>query len=93
MARPRHETFDKQKIVAENRRAKFDFALDESFEAGIALTGMRGSAPSCTTTDQLRSAGVSTCSAVRLRIQGAWRRRRRRVAGKACRKGRRNYRT
>lgn len=39
MARPRHETFDKQKIVAENRRAKFDFALDESFEAGIALTG------------------------------------------------------
>ena len=39
MARPRPTTFDKQKIVAENRRARFDYALDEVFEAGIVLTG------------------------------------------------------
>lgn len=31
--------FDKKKIVAENRRARFDFAIDEVFEAGIALQG------------------------------------------------------
>jgi SsrA-binding protein len=39
MARPRPAVFDKQKIVAENRRARYDFAIDEVFEAGIALTG------------------------------------------------------
>ncbi len=39
MARPKPPTFDKQKTVAENRRAKFDYAIDEKFEAGIALTG------------------------------------------------------
>ena len=39
MARPRPETFDKKKVVAENRRARFDYALDEKFEAGIALSG------------------------------------------------------
>ena len=39
MARPRPATFDKKKIVAENRRARFDFAIDEVFEAGIALQG------------------------------------------------------
>ncbi len=39
MARPRHAQFDKVKIVAENRRARFDYAIDEVFEAGIALTG------------------------------------------------------
>ena len=39
MARPRHATFDKKKIVAENRRARFDYAIDEVFEAGIVLTG------------------------------------------------------
>ncbi|WP_114951174.1 SsrA-binding protein SmpB [Sphingosinicella terrae] len=39
MARPRHATFDKKKIVAENRRARFDYAIEETFEAGIALTG------------------------------------------------------
>ncbi|MEE9434188.1 MAG: SsrA-binding protein SmpB [Sphingorhabdus sp.] len=39
MARPRHATFDKVKTVAENRRARFDFAIDDTFEAGIALTG------------------------------------------------------
>jgi SsrA-binding protein len=39
MARPRHAEFDKKKIVAENRRARFDYAIEETYEAGIALTG------------------------------------------------------
>ena len=39
MARPRPATFDKVKTVAENRRARYDYALEDRFEAGIALTG------------------------------------------------------
>jgi SsrA-binding protein len=39
MVRPRPATFDKQKVVAENRRARFDYAVEDVFEAGIALTG------------------------------------------------------
>jgi SsrA-binding protein len=39
MARPRPLAFDKQKIVAENRRARFDYAIEDKYEAGIALTG------------------------------------------------------
>ena len=39
MARPIHPPFDKQKVVAENRRARFDYYIDETLEAGIALTG------------------------------------------------------
>ncbi len=39
MARPRTEEFDKQKIVAENRRARYDYAIEDKYEAGIALTG------------------------------------------------------
>lgn len=39
MARPQHSSFDKKRVVAENRRARFDYAVDEVFEAGIALTG------------------------------------------------------
>nr|MCU0729581.1 SsrA-binding protein [Sphingopyxis sp.] len=39
MARPHSAAFDKQKVVADNRRARFDYAIDEVFEAGIALTG------------------------------------------------------
>ncbi len=39
MARPRPSTFDKVKTVAENRRARFDYAIEDVFEAGIALTG------------------------------------------------------
>ncbi len=39
MARPKSSTFDKKKIVAENRRARFDYFIEETFEAGIALTG------------------------------------------------------
>ncbi len=38
MARPRTSS-DKVKIVAENRRARFDYAIDQTYEAGIALTG------------------------------------------------------
>ncbi len=38
MARPRREAV-KAKTVAENRRARFEYAIDETFEAGIALTG------------------------------------------------------
>ena len=37
--RPKPATFDKQKIVAENRRARFEYTIDQVFEAGIALTG------------------------------------------------------
>lgn len=39
MARPRPVEFEKTKIVAENRRARFDYFLEQFFEAGIALTG------------------------------------------------------
>lgn len=39
MARPKPETFDKQKTVAENRRARFDYAIDHKVEAGLALQG------------------------------------------------------
>ena len=39
MARPKPETFDKQKIVAENRRARFDYFVEDRFEAGIELVG------------------------------------------------------
>jgi len=39
MARPRPIPFDKQKIVAENRRARYDYAIEDKYEAGIALTG------------------------------------------------------
>lgn len=39
MARPTHAPFDKKKVVAENRRARFDYFIDETLEVGIALTG------------------------------------------------------
>ena len=39
MSRPATATFDKKKIVAENRRARFEYYIDDVFEAGIALTG------------------------------------------------------
>ena len=40
MARPQNVAeFDKKKVVAENRRARFDYSIDQVFEAGIALQG------------------------------------------------------
>ena len=39
MARPKPAPFEKAKTVAENRRARYEYFLDEFFEAGIALTG------------------------------------------------------
>ena len=39
MARPRPIEFEKTKVVAENRRARYEYFLEEFFEAGIALTG------------------------------------------------------
>ncbi|WP_374405903.1 SsrA-binding protein SmpB [Pelagerythrobacter sp.] len=39
MARPKPVTFDKRKTVAENRRARFDYHIEDTFEAGIALQG------------------------------------------------------
>ena len=39
MARPKPATFEKVKVVAENRRARFDYHIDQVFEAGIELTG------------------------------------------------------
>ncbi len=38
MARPR-QSAEKAKTVAENRRARFDYAIEDVYEAGIALTG------------------------------------------------------
>jgi len=38
MARPQRDSV-KVKTVAENRRARYEYAIDEVFEAGIALTG------------------------------------------------------
>ena len=39
MVRPKPEAFDKQKTVAENRRARFDYFIEDKFEAGLMLTG------------------------------------------------------
>jgi SsrA-binding protein len=39
MARPKPITFDKVKTVADNRRAKFDYFIEDTFEAGLALAG------------------------------------------------------
>jgi SsrA-binding protein len=39
MARPQHTKFDKTKTVAENRRARFDYYIEDTLEVGIALTG------------------------------------------------------
>ncbi len=39
MARPRPSAFNKVKTVAENRRARFDYAIHDVFEAGIVLRG------------------------------------------------------
>jgi SsrA-binding protein len=39
MSRPKPPQFEKTKIVAENRRAKFEYFIEQVFEAGIALTG------------------------------------------------------
>ena len=39
MAKPLPAPFDKAKVVAENRRARFDYFVEERLEAGIQLTG------------------------------------------------------
>lgn len=39
MARPRPASFEKVKTVAENRRARYDYHIEDTYEAGIALTG------------------------------------------------------
>ena len=39
MAKPLPQPFDKQKVVAENRRARFDYFVEDRFEAGIQLAG------------------------------------------------------
>jgi SsrA-binding protein len=39
MARPTTQAFDKRKTVAENRRARFEYYVEDVFEAGIMLTG------------------------------------------------------
>ncbi len=39
MARPTPPAFEKTKTVAENRRARYDYYIEDKFEAGIALTG------------------------------------------------------
>ena len=38
MARPKPAQFEKVKTVAENRRARFEYFLEEFFEAGIAVS-------------------------------------------------------
>ena len=39
MAKPPPQPFDKKKVVAENRRARFDYFVEDRYEAGIQLTG------------------------------------------------------
>ena len=39
MSKPTPAPFDKKKVVAENRRARFDYFVDDRIEAGIALVG------------------------------------------------------
>jgi SsrA-binding protein len=39
MARPTPVEFEKTKTVAENRRARFEYFIEDRYEAGIALTG------------------------------------------------------
>lgn len=39
MARPKPSTFDKQKVVAENRKARFNYTIEDVYEAGLALQG------------------------------------------------------
>ncbi len=39
MSRPLPPPFDKQKVVAENRRARYDYFVEDRMEAGIQLTG------------------------------------------------------
>ena len=39
MARPKPEAFNKVKTVAENRRVRYDYHIEDKYEAGIALTG------------------------------------------------------
>lgn len=39
MAKPLPAPFDKKKVVAENRRARYDYFVEDRFEAGIALQG------------------------------------------------------
>lgn len=39
MARPRPVEFEKVKTVAENRRARFDYFIEQTYEAGLVLTG------------------------------------------------------
>ena len=37
--RPKPAAFEKAKVVAENRRARFEYFLEDFFEAGIVLAG------------------------------------------------------
>ena len=39
MAKPLASPFDKAKVVAENRRARYDYFVEERFECGIELRG------------------------------------------------------
>ncbi|MCA1749149.1 MAG: SsrA-binding protein SmpB [Parasphingopyxis sp.] len=39
MSRPKPATFDKAKIAAENRKARYDYHVEDKFEAGIQLQG------------------------------------------------------
>jgi len=39
MPKPLPPQFDKQRVVAENRRARYDYFVEDRLEAGIALTG------------------------------------------------------
>ncbi|MEO7277964.1 MAG: SsrA-binding protein SmpB [Sphingomicrobium sp.] len=39
MAKPIPNPFDKTKVVAENRRARYDYFVEDRFEAGIQLAG------------------------------------------------------
>ena len=67
--------------VRASRAASAARATDSRGAPGMEATGTSASAPSCTTMDQIRSAGVRVVSRTSLRTQSAWRSRRRRSAG------------
>ena len=43
MPKPVSQPFDKAKVVADNRRAYYEYFVEEKFEAGIELRGLRRS--------------------------------------------------
>ena len=77
MVRPTPPAFDKKKIVAENRRARFEYFIEDVYEAGIALTGTEvpihpvyvGSAPNFSMEGSTRETRTKKLREFRLDLQ------------------------